>query len=98
MLAMTDNHPTHSAPALTIDARGLACPLPVLKLRKALESQPPGAVVALLATDRTAARDVPVFCARMGHGLLGISQAEGVFRFLVRRGRGGPQGTVVVQS
>ncbi len=98
MLAMTDNHPAPDAPAATVDARGLACPLPVLKLRKVLESQPVGAIVELLATDRTATRDIPVFCARMGHGLLGISQAGGVLRFLVRRGRGGPQGSVVVQS
>ena len=50
-----------------VDARGLACPLPVLKLRKALRVAEPGAVWVLLATDPVAARDVPAFCKSIGH-------------------------------
>ena len=78
---MADNHPT---PDITIDARGLACPLPVLKLKKVLAGQPRGAVVALLATDRTALRDVPAFCRGTGHELLASTQDQGVLRFIVR--------------
>jgi tRNA 2-thiouridine synthesizing protein A len=79
MLAMADNHPT------TIDARGLACPLPVLKLRKVLNAQPSGAVVELLATDRAALRDVPAFCHGNGHELVETQQAPGELRFVVKK-------------
>jgi tRNA 2-thiouridine synthesizing protein A len=76
---MTDNHP------ITIDARGLACPLPVLKLRKALGAHAPGTVVELLATDRASLKDVPAFCRGNGHDLVETRQADGVLRFTVRK-------------
>lgn len=76
---MADNHP------ITIDARGLACPLPVLKLRKALGAQASGAVVELLATDRASLKDVPAFCRGNGHELVETEQGEGVLRFKVRK-------------
>ena len=53
-----------------IDARGLLCPLPVLRLRKSLLALPPGACVTLIATDRAAMIDVPHFCAESGHILI----------------------------
>ena len=56
--------------SLQIDARGLLCPLPVLRLRKRLLGQPPGTRVTLLATDRAALVDVPHFCAEAGHRLI----------------------------
>lgn len=54
-----------------IDALGLLCPLPVLRLRKRLEALPKGAKVALLADDPAAFVDVPHFCAEAGHGFDG---------------------------
>ncbi|UWQ20440.1 sulfurtransferase TusA family protein [Jannaschia sp. W003] len=69
---------------LEVDALGLLCPLPVLRLRKRMEGAAPGAVVRLLADDPAAHVDVPHFCAEAGHGFLG---AEGT-TFLVRK-RGG---------
>jgi tRNA 2-thiouridine synthesizing protein A len=91
MLAMMDNHPKagHSAPgsvAHVIDARGLACPLPVLKLRKILLGEPAGTAVQLLATDRAALRDVPAFCESTGHTLVAATDSGGVLTFTVRRG------------
>ncbi|MFO1137882.1 MAG: sulfurtransferase TusA family protein [Paracoccus sp. (in: a-proteobacteria)] len=56
--------------SLRIDARGLLCPLPVLRLRKHLLAQPPGTRVTLIATDRAALIDVPHFCAESGHILI----------------------------
>lgn len=50
-----------------LDAIGLLCPLPVLKLRKRLQSLAPGDVVRMLATDPAAVIDVPHFCAESGH-------------------------------
>jgi tRNA 2-thiouridine synthesizing protein A len=69
---------------LTIDARGLSCPLPVLRLNKALKGLGPGADLVLLATDPAALRDVPVFCA--AHGLEVSHSPEGeFFKFLIRK-------------
>lgn len=53
-----------------IDSRGLLCPLPVLKLRKALKDAPKGHIVRLLATDPAAVIDVPHYCAESGNLLL----------------------------
>ncbi|MDO5529955.1 MAG: sulfurtransferase TusA family protein [Paracoccus sp. (in: a-proteobacteria)] len=72
---------------IEVDARGLLCPLPVLRLRKVLLAQPPGSAVALIATDRMAAIDVPHFCAEGGHELLHTADLDdGATRFEVRRG------------
>ncbi|MBY0508871.1 MAG: sulfurtransferase TusA family protein [Rhodospirillaceae bacterium] len=70
---------------LTIDARGLNCPLPVLRLRKRLQSLAAGAEVELLATDRAALRDVPAFCESQGHVLVSREERDGCLRFRVRK-------------
>ena len=54
----------------TLDARGLLCPLPVLKIRKRLKSAPPGAVLAVDTDDPAALVDVPHFCAEQGHEIV----------------------------
>ncbi|WP_372893881.1 sulfurtransferase TusA family protein, partial [Rhodosalinus sp.] len=68
-----------------IDARGLRCPLPVLRLRKRLAQAPPGARVALLADDPMAAIDVPHFCAEAGHALEATEAQGDHTRFTVRK-------------
>lgn len=78
---------TTTTPVAEIDARHLLCPLPVLRLRRALQSAAPGAVVALEATDPAAVLDVPHFCAEAGHELLSSAPLpDGARRYLVRRG------------
>ena len=70
-----------------IDARGLLCPLPVLRLRKRLLGLPPGTRVALVATDRAAMIDVPHFCAEAGHSLIDTREtAPGETEYTVQRG------------
>lgn len=72
---------------IEIDARGLLCPLPVLKARKRLLALPEGALLRLLADDPAAVLDVPHFCAEAGHAYLGDTAAPGGGRaYLVRRG------------
>jgi tRNA 2-thiouridine synthesizing protein A len=74
------------APPQVIDARDLLCPLPVLRLRKALATAAPGAEVTLLATDPAAHVDVPHFCTEQGHDLLDIREdAQGTTRYHIRR-------------
>lgn len=78
---------TTPEPVAEIDARHLLCPLPVLRLRRALQSAAPGTVVALEATDPAAVLDVPHFCAEAGHELLSSAPLpDGARRYLVRRG------------
>ncbi|MEO1549672.1 MAG: sulfurtransferase TusA family protein [Pseudomonadota bacterium] len=55
-----------------LDALGLLCPLPVLKLRKRLAPLAPGEVLSMVADDPAAAIDVPHFCQEQGHTLLGV--------------------------
>lgn len=69
-----------------IDARGLRCPLPVLKARKALAGMAPGKVLRLWADDPMAMIDLPHFCAEAGHALLAQDMAEGAPVFVIRRG------------
>lgn len=70
-----------------IDARGLLCPLPVLRLRKALLPMPPGARAVLIATDPAAIIDVPHFCAEGGHRLLDMQdRPDGARAYTVERG------------
>jgi tRNA 2-thiouridine synthesizing protein A len=68
-----------------IDAKGLLCPLPVLKLRKRLRAMAPGQVLRLIATDPAALIDVPHFCAESGHVLLDSSEEAGAQIYLIRR-------------
>jgi tRNA 2-thiouridine synthesizing protein A len=65
-----------------LDARGLLCPLPVLKARKRLLAMAVGAELVILADDPMAAVDLPLFCREAGHEFVG---QEGE-RFVIRRG------------
>lgn len=63
-----------------IDARGLKCPLPVLKMEKRLAALPAGATLTILATDPMARIDIPLHCRQHGHRC--VLEAEGgVLRF-----------------
>jgi tRNA 2-thiouridine synthesizing protein A len=68
-----------------LDARGLICPLPVLKTRKTLQGLAPGAVLRVRADDPVARIDLPHFCAEAGHDLLDTLQADGHFAFVIRK-------------
>ena len=68
-----------------VDARGLACPQPVLLLREAIGGVSTGERVRLLATDPLAPIDVEAYCLRAGHALVAQSRQDGVYRFVVQR-------------
>ena len=69
-----------------LDAVGLLCPLPVLKIRKRLQSLAAGAILDVLADDPAALIDVPHFCAEQGHDFLGSSEEGSIIRFRIRKG------------
>lgn len=68
-----------------LDAIGLLCPLPVLKLRKRLKALSPGDQIRLLADDPAAIVDVPHFCNESGHVLVEASDQGGTLTFLVEK-------------
>ena len=70
---------------LTVDACGLICPLPVIKLSKAIPTVPLNAVLELLSTDPGSVPDLEAFERQTGHTVIEQSQDQGVYRFLVRR-------------
>jgi tRNA 2-thiouridine synthesizing protein A len=70
-----------------LDARGLRCPLPVLRARERLAGLRPGTVLELLADDPLVTLDVPAFCAREGHEVLATREdPPGVWTLTIRRG------------
>jgi tRNA 2-thiouridine synthesizing protein A len=70
---------------IELDARGLLCPLPVLRARKRLLAMKPGAVLRLLATDPMAVIDVPNFCREAGHTLVSSEALDGHHQFRIKR-------------
>lgn len=71
---------------VVIDARGLNCPLPVLRLRKRLMDLAAGREIELLASDPATQRDVPVFCAAHGHVVARVEKdGLGTIRFYLRK-------------
>jgi tRNA 2-thiouridine synthesizing protein A len=69
----------------TLDCRGLLCPLPIIKLSKAVKAAPVGAVIEMLATDPGSTPDMEAFEKQTGNRVLERSEQNGVFRFLVQR-------------
>lgn len=68
-----------------IDTRGLNCPLPILKAKKALTELGQGQVLKVLATDPGSTRDFQAFARQTGHELLEQSEANGEFVHYLRR-------------
>ena len=72
-------------PETVLDLSGLLCPLPVLKVRKALLALAPGAELVILATDPMTIIDMPHFCKEQGHQLLEQSKSHDTLRFRIKR-------------
>ena len=68
-----------------VDARGLNCPLPVLRTKKALNDMASGQVLRILATDPSSVRDFEAFARQTGNQLVHHAEQDGVFTFLLRR-------------
>jgi tRNA 2-thiouridine synthesizing protein A len=72
-------------PDKTLDLKGLACPLPILKTKKALSELPKGATLEVFATDPGSVADFTAFSESTGNALIEHGEAGGVYRFLLRR-------------
>jgi TusA-related sulfurtransferase len=72
-------------PTTELDARGLECPMPLLKAKRALNGLSPGERLRVLATDRGSVRDFKVFCEQSGHRLLSCDERDGVYIHLLEK-------------
>jgi tRNA 2-thiouridine synthesizing protein A len=68
-----------------VDARGLNCPLPILRTKKTLNDMTSGQVVRIIATDPASVRDFEAFARQTGNQLLQKTEQDGAFVFLLRR-------------
>lgn len=68
-----------------LDARGLRCPMPLLKLKQALNGMAPGETIAVQTSDPGSVRDFQAFLRQAGHSLLELREGEGEFFFRLRK-------------
>ena len=68
---------------ITVDARNLQCPMPVLKIAKAMKEANSGQTLELIATDRGALSDIPAWANDMGHSLKEQFEEDSEFHFLL---------------
>jgi tRNA 2-thiouridine synthesizing protein A len=68
-----------------LDARGLNCPLPILRTKKSLASLQSGETLKVVATDPGSLKDMVAFCTQTGNTLLSSQQSGGDFEFLIRK-------------
>ena len=69
----------------TLDARGLNCPLPILRTKKAIAAMESGEVLEVRATDPGSVKDLDSFCGQTGNQMLSSRQADGEFHFQIRK-------------
>ncbi|MCG8544263.1 MAG: sulfurtransferase TusA family protein [Alphaproteobacteria bacterium] len=73
------------AVAQTLDTKGLNCPIPILKAKRAIKDMNSGDVLEVLATDPGAVKDFEAFSRATGNELMEWNEEDGVFRFLLRK-------------
>ncbi|NNJ90137.1 MAG: sulfurtransferase TusA family protein [Gammaproteobacteria bacterium] len=71
--------------ANTLDARGLTCPLPILKTKKAIASISSGEILEVMTTDPGSVKDLDAFCAQTGHQMVSSEQPDGDFVFQIQK-------------
>jgi tRNA 2-thiouridine synthesizing protein A len=70
-----------------VDARGTACPGPLLEAKRAITSVPMGGVMEVLSSDESTNNDLPRWTQKVGHEYLGTIEEAGFWRIFVRRGK-----------
>ena len=68
-----------------LDAKGLNCPLPILKAKKALKSLEGGQVLEVISTDPGSVADFGAFCRTTGNELVEQNEADGIYTYLIRK-------------
>jgi tRNA 2-thiouridine synthesizing protein A len=76
---------TTSEIAATVDARGLSCPMPIVKTAQQVKTLAPGQLVEVLATDPGSVKDFAAWARSTGNSLVEQSTDDGVYRFVIQR-------------
>jgi len=72
---------------MELDTKGMNCPLPILKAKKAMNQLEVGSTLKVLATDPGSVEDFGTFCRTGGHELIESTETEGVFTYIIKKGR-----------
>ena len=67
-----------------IDTKGMYCPMPIVKLKKATKTMESGQVIKLLATDPGSKNDIPAWARKTGSQILDSSEINGVYEFIIK--------------
>lgn len=73
--------------ARIVDARGTACPGPLLDAKRAMAEVPIGGVLEVMSSDSGTSEDIPLWSRKVGHDFLGIVEEAGYWRLFVKRGK-----------
>jgi tRNA 2-thiouridine synthesizing protein A len=71
---------------ITVDARGLQCPMPVIKVAQAVATASSGQTVEIIATDRGALSDIPAWASDLGHEIVEQFEEESEYHFVIQKG------------
>ncbi|MCP4666765.1 MAG: sulfurtransferase TusA family protein [Deltaproteobacteria bacterium] len=71
-------------PDETLDCKGLSCPMPILKTKKAIKNMQSGQILEVLGTDKGTGNDLPAFARKGGHEYLGEKEDEGFTRYYLK--------------
>jgi TusA-related sulfurtransferase len=69
----------------SVDARGTACPGPLLEAKKAIGTIKPGDIMEILSADEGTRVDIPKWCGKQGHEYLGTIEESGYYKILLRK-------------
>ncbi len=69
----------------TVDARGLNCPLPILRIKKAIAAANKGDVIKMLTTAHGSVKDIESFCKQTGHELIESGELNDAYEFIIRK-------------
>ncbi|MBS4200891.1 sulfurtransferase TusA family protein [Bacillus sp. FJAT-49732] len=70
---------------LTLDAKGLACPMPIVRTKKAIGELESGQILEVLTTDKGSKADMTAWAGSQGHELISITEENGVFIFNIKK-------------
>jgi tRNA 2-thiouridine synthesizing protein A len=76
---------TEITPNKTLDARGLQCPMPIVRTTQEIKTIEVGEILEVVATDPGSVADLQAWCSSTGNELLKMDKADGIFQFFIRR-------------
>lgn len=69
----------------SLDCKGLSCPMPIIKLSKAMKGLESGKVLQMIGTDPGSKTDIPAWCEKTGNEFLSMEEADGESKFYIKK-------------